>query len=144
MLAPLKDRSILDREEDTPPENASSREECLRQALREARRQLKHSAKEAASEIVALQNQLARLSAEREQLARELAEFRSGQAVIALGQRLMSLQQQNDQLGDALKEIWFLERTLAAAHRECERLARERDRLHATLPEALQHRHRDL
>ena len=45
----------------------------------------------------------------------------------AMAQRLLALQNENDRLRDASQRLWFLDRTLCAAHRECERLAQERD-----------------
>ncbi len=126
MLAPLKDRSILlrsNRDDDNRPNSA------LRQALREARQQLKHSAKQATQEILSLRNQLMNTEQQQRELAQQLAEIRSGQTMLAMGQRLTALQHENDRLHDALQEIWFLERSLAAAHRECANIAAERDQL---------------
>ncbi len=53
----------------------------------------------------------------------------SGQSIIELGQKLMQLSELNEQLSDAAQRVWYLDKTLCAAHAECERLSRERDAL---------------
>lgn len=125
MLAPLKDRAILEREPDAgelATENAA-----LKQALRLARQNQKRMATLNAQRIVALTNELATVSERNRQLAIQIQRFESGQAMIEMGRQLMQLRMANDQLSDAAREVWCLDRNLCAAHRECERLAAERD-----------------
>lgn len=143
MLAPLKNRALLERDDgdpqqDLPPldghhaaprENArlASDNVALRQALRHARQAQKRSATLAARKIIELSNEINRLSEQNAQLRNRLTEHESGLAIVSLGQRLMVLQQANDELAAAAQRVWFLDKTLRAAHQECARLAAERD-----------------
>lgn len=131
MLAPLKDRNIIERA--SPAGNQSAHElrvdnAALKQSLRQARQTQKRTATVSAGKIVALTNENQRLSELNRHLQQRLDELESGQTMVALGQQLMALRQENEELAEAAQRIWFLDRTLCAAHRECERLARERDR----------------
>lgn len=125
MLAPLKDRSILARaaDDDMPADDASP----LRHALRQARRTLRQAALKGARQSVTLTNEINRLAEENRQLRQRRDELENGQAMLALGQQLMALREENDALIAAAHRVWQLDRTLSAAHRECERLAGERD-----------------
>lgn len=58
-----------------------------------------------------------------------IAELESGQAIVELGRQLMELKDANEHLIAAAQRVWHLDKTICAAHRECERLARERDNL---------------
>jgi predicted RNase H-like nuclease (RuvC/YqgF family) len=130
MLAPLKDRSVLEREPSAEIAEIGTVDAemlALRLALREARRTQRRSATLSARKTVELTNQLHRLTELNARLTARVDELENGQAVIALGQQLMALRHENDALHDAVHRLWFLDRTLCAAHRECERLARERD-----------------
>ncbi len=126
MLAPLKDRSILARSgcADAP---AGDTETVLGQALREARLALRQAATQGARQSIALTNEVNRLTEVNRLLLSRLDELENGQVIIALGQQLMALREENDALIAAAHRLWTLDRTLCAAHRECERLARERD-----------------
>lgn len=122
MLAPLKNRSILEVAAE-PDED----KHMLRQALRRARQAHKRSATLSARKQVELTNRLL-LAEERNRLLQaRLAELESGAAITTLAQQLIALRHENDELIDAARRVWFLDRTLCAAHRECERLAKERD-----------------
>lgn len=125
MLAPLKDRSVLERE----PAIAEHKAEilALRLALRDARSAQRRSATLSTRKIVALTNEVNRQSELNARLQLRVDELENGQAIVALGQQLMALRDQNEQMAAAAHRLWFLDRTLGAAHRECERLARERD-----------------
>lgn len=127
MLAPLKDRSVLERE---PNPGIGRRDEeilALRQALRDARRAQRRSATLSARKIIELTNEANRLAERNVRLQSRVSELENGQVVIALGQQIMALRHDNEQMAAAGHRLWFLDRTLCAAHRECERLARERD-----------------
>ena len=58
-----------------------------------------------------------------------IAELESGQAIIELGRQLMELKDANEHLIVAAQRVWHLDKTICAAHRECERLSHERDNL---------------
>lgn len=137
MLAPLKDRSILERE---TGQDETIELQALRISLRQARRLHKRSATLAARKIVELTNELNRLSETNRQLKARLDELESGQAMTAMAQQLLALRQENDELAATTQRLWFLDRTLCAAHRECERLARERDAALGCLQHQVEHR----
>lgn len=127
MLAPLKDRSVLERE----PAPGISKQEAetlaLRLALRDARSAQRRSATLSARKIIELTNEVNRLAEFNARLQSRVDELENGQAVVALGQQLVALRHENEEMATAAHRLWFLDRTLCAAHRECERLARERD-----------------
>lgn len=130
MLAPLKDRSILQRDcagDDHGETGLLAENAALRKSLRQSRQMQKRSATISTRQIVELTNNNHRLTELNRHLQARIIELESGQAIIALGQQLMALRQENDELADAAQRVWFLDRTLCAAHHECERLARERD-----------------
>lgn len=128
MLAPLKDRSVLERD-DEPAGLAALRAEnaMLRQLLKQARKSQKRAATLAAGKIAGLEQAQRSLADANRQQQTRIAQLESGQAVIALGQQLMHLSARNEELSAGLRQCWALDRNLCAAHRECERLARERD-----------------
>lgn len=138
MLAPLKDRSVIERETDAATSAAETL--SLRLALRQSRQAQKRAATLSTRQIVELTNAANRLSEQNLQLRQRLDELENGQTVLALGQQLVALRAENDALIAAAHRVWQLDRTLSAAHRECERLARERDnaidRLHAGASDA--------
>ena len=123
MLAPLKDRGILIRAENEARESESA----LRLALRNARQAQRRAATRGAREVIALTNEINRLSEANRQLRSRLDELESSQVLIALGQQLMALRAENDALIDAARRICHLERRLCAACDECENLASLRD-----------------
>ncbi len=123
MLAPLKDRSIIEQE---APEQELAQ---IRLALRQARAQQRRSATLAARRIVAQENAINRLQTLLDESQTRLRSLESGQAVVELGQRLLRLQARNDELAEAARRLWTLDKALAGAHAECARLARERDAL---------------
>lgn len=128
MLAPLKDRNLIERDTGRKTEaELAADNAALKLRLRQARRMQKRTATLSTRKIVELTNENQRLAELNCHLNKRLAELESGEAIVALGQQLMALCQENDDLLDAAKCVWFLDRTLCAARRECERLARERD-----------------
>lgn len=128
MLAPLKDRSVLERATEAgelaTPDAINA---VLRQALKQARKTQKRAATLAAAKIAGLEQANGSLSEANRLLQARIAQLESGQAIVALGQQLMALRTKNDELSAGLRQLWALDRNLCAAHRECERLARERD-----------------
>lgn len=101
MLAPLENRALLEREPD-----------------------------DAANERIAeLESTNAALETRCENFRARIAELESGQAIIELGRQLMELKDANEHLIVAAQRVWHLDKTICAAHRECERLASERDNL---------------
>lgn len=143
MLAPLKNRAILERapadeDERCPSDNAvdagrvaelESENLALKSALRQARQSQRRNATLQAKKSVAQTNEILRLEEVCRQLRQRLASYESGQAIIELGQKLMELRDANEQLINAAQRVWTLDKTLCAAHQECERLTRERDQL---------------
>ena len=124
MLAPLKDRSLIEQERVASLVDENT---LQRQRLRKSRQMQKRAASLAARKIVALTNEMLRLDEHNRLLRARLQELESGVAMTAMAQRLLALQDENDRLRDASQRLWFLDRTLCAAHRECERLTQERD-----------------
>lgn len=109
----------------------------LKRELTALRRQL------AAAESALGERDAAR--AETAELKKRLQRFESGQVMVDLGRRLMSLQGAAEDLAAATRRIYTLESTLRDAHQESIRLAAERDTalaernalesiLHASLP----------
>lgn len=91
----------------------------LRRELTALRRQL------AAAESAIAQRDAA--LAEAADLKKRLLRFESGQVIVEMGRRLMSLQGATEELGAATRRIYTLERTLKDAHQESIRIAAERD-----------------
>jgi len=145
MLAPLKNRSLIEREPSLSAEERMAQLEsanlALHNALRQSRQTQKRSATLAARKIVAQDNEISRLETLHRAARERVEALESGQAIVELGQRLMALSEANAQLTDAAQRVWVLDKTLCAAHEECARLARERD--HAILHLAKDYR-RDL
>lgn len=144
MLAPLKNRHLLERDSADPQADLSlpaseetdsrvarleSEVTALRAALRQSRRAQRRSATESASKTIAQLNEITRLNTLLTAQRQRLADFESGQAVIELGRQLQQLSASNDDLSCAVQRVWLLEKTIRAAHAECERLAGERDAL---------------
>lgn len=128
MLAPLKDRNLIERETGAKTEaELHADNAALKLRLRQARQMQKRTATLSTRKIIELTNENHRLAELNSHLQKRLAELESGEAIVALGQQLMSIRQENEDLLEAAKGVWFLDRTLCAARRECERLARERD-----------------
>lgn len=123
MLAPLKDRGILIRAED----DTGDTEAALRLALRQARQSQHRAATQGARQVVALTNEINRLTELNRQLRSRLDELENGQTMIAFAQQLMALRAENDALIAAAHRLWHLDRHLSAAHREYQRLTSERN-----------------
>lgn len=142
MLAPLKNRSIIEQDSVArdeadclapaeSPKNRVSRLEAenlaLKAALRNARQLQRRNATEHIRTMVAQTNEINRLKLVVEQSQARIATLESGDAMIEMGRRLMQLSEANDRLIQAAQRVWHLDKTICEAHRECERLARERD-----------------
>ncbi|WP_028994743.1 hypothetical protein [Azonexus hydrophilus] len=129
MLAPLENRAILEKEP-AEPQSALERENAaLRRALQKARSSQKRMITLNAARSIEQANRIAVLETQSSNLRARIAQLESGQAIIELGRQLMELREANEQLIVAAQRVWHLDKTICAAHRECERLARERDDL---------------
>jgi hypothetical protein len=89
----------------------------------EWRRQLRR-VQEDAERVPALVAELARAS-------ERLAAFESGEVMVDIGRKLLTLQAENSELVVRAQRAWTLEKNLQAAHHEARALARERDQLAA-------------
>lgn len=140
MLAPLKERAVRDNDAGAGVGPAPSGEaplvralvteiDDLRRALRESRSRLRRGAWESTRQIAALNAEVSRLQMQSAADRRQLARYESGAAIIELGRKLMQLSDANHQLNGVAHRVWTLEKTVAAAHDECQRLAAARDAL---------------
>lgn len=131
MLAPLKDRSLIEREPAISADQHIAQLEAanaiLTSALRQSRQAQRRSATLAARKIVSQANEINRLETLHQTARRRIEALESGQAIIELGRRLMALSEANEQLIDAARRVWTLDKTLCAAREECARMASERD-----------------
>lgn len=131
MLAPLKDRSLIEREPaifaDERIAQLEAANATLSSALRQSRQTQKRNATLAARKIISQANQINRLETLYESARQRVEALESGQAIIELGRRLMALSEANEQLIDAVRRVWSLDKTLCAAREECARMAHERD-----------------
>ncbi|KAB2921168.1 MAG: hypothetical protein F9K30_15060 [Dechloromonas sp.] len=146
MLAPLKDRSVIERDDGqdggatAPLSELQAENIALRLALRQARRNQRRNATLSARQTVALNNEISRLQLLNQRLQQQCDEYASGLAITTLAQRLLELEANNEQLLAAAQQVWYLDKSLCAAHHECERLARERDAAISCLRTDLPHR----
>jgi cell division protein FtsB len=144
MLAPLKNRALLERDDGDPQADLSplpndntgrrvaaleSEITALRSALRQSRQTQRRSATISTRKIIAQLNEIDGLKAVVAAQRQRLADFESGQVMIELGHQLQQLSASNNDLSSAAQRVWHLEKTIRAAHAECERLAVERDAL---------------
>lgn len=144
MLAPLKNRALLERDDGDPQADLSplpsdntgrrlaeleSEIAALRSALRQSRQTQRRSATISTRKIIAQLNEIDGLKAVVATQRQRLADFESGQVMIELGHQLQQLSASNNDLSSAAQRVWHLEKTIRAAHAECERLAGERDAL---------------
>jgi len=143
MLAPLKNRAILEKEPSETPADCSYPDDAerlqrarleaevgsLRQALRESRAALRRSATQSAQKLIAQANEISRLKALNAYTTKRLADLESGHAIIELGRKLIELSEVNHTLSSAAQRVWCLEKTIQAAHDEYRRLSSERDAL---------------
>ncbi|WP_265949255.1 hypothetical protein [Dechloromonas sp. A34] len=131
MLAPLKDRSLIEREPTLSADERIAQLEAanaaLSSALRQSRQAQRRNATLAARNIVAQANEIERLETLYWTAHQRVTVLESGQAIIELGRRLMALSEANEQLIDAASRVWTLDRTLCAAREECARMAHDRD-----------------
>lgn len=142
MLAPLENRGLLERDDGDPqadlgPPPGDCRRiaeleadiAALRSALRQSRQAQRRSATVSTKKIVAQLNEIAGLKEIIAVQRRRLADFESGQVMIELGRQIQQLSASNSDLSSAAQRVWQLEKSIRAAHAECERLAGERDAL---------------
>lgn len=144
MLAPLKNRALLERDDGDPQADLSpppsdqtgqrvaaqeSEIAALRSALRQSRQTQRRSATISTKKIIAQLNEINGLKAVVAAQRQRLADFESGQVMIELGHQLQQLSASNDDLSSTAQRVWHLEKTIRAAHAECQRLAGERDAL---------------
>ena len=144
MLAPLKNRQRLERDSADPQADLSLPAEedsvsriarleaevaALSGALRQSRQAQLRNATESASKIIAQLNEINRLNELVATQRQRLNDMDSGRAVIELGQHLQQAHAASGDGEEAERRVWFLDKTIRAAHAECERLARERDAL---------------
>ena len=143
MLAPLKNRAILEKEPADAPADGNDPDDterlkrarleaevsALRQALRESRAALRRSATQSAQKLIAQANEISRLKALNAYTAKRLTDLESGHAIIELGRKLIELSEANHSLCGAAQRVWCLEKTIRAAHGEYQRLSSERDAL---------------
>lgn len=131
MLAPLKDRSILERvpadeaghdaTDALRLENAHLREELHRRTA-----SMRRNAMLTAQKIVDQANEIERLHALCAHYRQCLDSLHGSQPIIDLGRRLMEISAINDRLTEAAQRVWQLDRTLHATHRAYEALLAER------------------
>lgn len=138
MLAPLKDRTILEIEDRLAVEEISAQTagleiEDLRRALRESRQRLRRGAWESTRQISQLNAEVSRLQILCNTYQSRLKRYQTGVAMIELGQALMRLAEKNEHLHESAQRACLLEKTLAASQEECRKLAQERDRLEEAL-----------
>lgn len=133
MLAPLKNRSLIEQAKPDSLEQSVgqllSENSSLKSALRQSRQSQKRHATLSANRITAQTDEINRLGKLLSQTTERLTQLESGQVIIELGQKLMQLNEINNQLANAAQRVWYLDKTICAAHAECERLSRERDAL---------------
>ena len=131
MLAPLENRSLIEREPALSLEERVTQLEAanlaLRDALRESRQAQKRSATQAARKIVAQTNEISRLQSLLHASRERAAALESGQAIVELGRRLILLSEANAELAAAARRVCRLDKTLCTAHAECLRLSSARD-----------------
>lgn len=134
MLAPLKDRSILEAEgcvsaTDVSPHALKRENEDLRRALRDSRQRLRQGAWESTRQISRLSAEVSQLQTLCTRYESRMDRYASSVAVIELGQALMRISEENERLRESAHRAWLLEKTLVTAHGEYQTLAAERDAL---------------
>lgn len=133
MLAPLKNRSLI--EQAIPGALAQrvgqllAENSALKSALRQSRQSRKRSATLSDNRITAQTNEINRLGKLLNETTERLATLKSGQTIIELERKLMRFNEINNQLTNAAQLVWYQDKTICATHAECERLSRERDAL---------------
>jgi hypothetical protein len=136
MLAPLRDRSILesapaDTQFDEPASNDDitaelfAEIELLKQALRHSRNAQRRSALDSAAKIIAQANQISHLQDINNKLEKRLHQLESGVAITELGQKLMALTTRNEILSASTERICLLDKALCIARTECDYLVQE-------------------
>lgn len=130
MLAPLKDRSVLeldpgDAQSDAQPSEQQIENEELTFALRESRLALRRSAMISTTKIIEQANEINRLQLLNAALEKRLQALESGETLIQLSQKLMALTTQNEILSQATQRICRLDKALCIARSECDYLVQE-------------------
>lgn len=130
MLAPLKDRSVLeldpgDAQFDLPSAWPETEHAALLLALRQSRHALRLSATTSATKIIDQTNEINRLKQLNSELSQRLQALESGQVITQLGQKLMALSTRNEILRAASERIYRLDKALCVARTECDYLVQE-------------------
>lgn len=110
-------------------ENAELKARLEAQKLQEALRDAK--LRQQLREIGDERNGLLERKAEMLRLRQRLQAFESGAIIVDITQKMRALQQANEELTTQAQRAWALEKSLKAAHREAEALAKERNMLMA-------------
>ncbi len=133
MLAPLKNRDLLEREPEDSSEqrinDLESENTALQQALRVTRSSQKRIALRNSNHSIEQTNRISALEIFCKNYRNRISELESGQAIIELGRQLMEAKETNQKLLTTAQRVLHLDENISLAHRECERLARERDSL---------------
>ena len=133
MLAPLKNRNLLEREPEDSSEqrinDLESENAVLQQALRVARSSQKRMALRNSNHSIEQTNRISALETFCKNYRNRISELESGQAIIELGRQLMEAKETHQKLLTTAQRVWHLDENISLAHRQCERLARERDSL---------------
>ena len=139
MLAPLENRSLLT-VRGCDEECAVEREmRELRRALRASRLRLRRSALQGARQVMALKTELAHLKVLCERQGVQIARYASGEVIVDLGRKLMTLSEANVRLVEDSRRSVMLERVLGVTDAELRRVSRERDALAEQLVRCLNH-----
>jgi predicted nucleic acid-binding Zn-ribbon protein len=129
MLAPLKDRTIIERENPAIPVSTAKDIEDLRRALRESRQRLRQSAWQGTRQISALHREIDQLQMRCAQYETRIERYASSQAMMDMARALMRVTEENEALRQSAQNAWQLEKNLLAAHDEYRCLRHERDML---------------
>lgn len=135
MLAPLKDRSIIEPSHPhqalltTPSCDEKMEIEDLRRALRDSRNRLRNSAWQSTRQLSLLNAEVSNLQVHCAKQEARLEHYASGVAIIQLGQELMRLAVNNERLKEGAQRVSWLEKMLQVAHGDYQQLAAERDAL---------------
>lgn len=101
----------------------------LRRALRASRLRLRRGALESARRLHTANAELSALRDLCQRQARQIERHASGQVVVDLGRKLLSLSEANTRLIDDSRRLVVLERVLALSDAERKRLSVERDEM---------------
>lgn len=129
MLAPLKDRRLIEQESPAAITRTQGEMVALRLALRESRNRLRQLVREEGKRRAAMLDEMERLREELVLSRQQVERYESGVAIVELGRELLRLQACNDCLRHGQARMWNLEKNLESAHCEYQRLFEERNAL---------------